>query len=164
MSKVIIGNTVGTTMKPQAVIDKTTQAKQIEQNTQAISSLTPMLNMNGCIVCNGEEITLTVGKDVAVGQVITFKYKQSEGYTIRGVGAEQSYDYFMSPVQHTTKEYSDDSVTIENGCNTYTFKGAYFVVIPIGDTPSIDTYSREEIDNMLGTYITEVAELIGGDA
>ena len=36
MSRKIIGVTVGTPMNPQAMVDKTEQAKQIENNTKAI--------------------------------------------------------------------------------------------------------------------------------
>ena len=39
MKRKIIGVTVGTSMKPQAVIDKTEQAKQIETNKQDIATL-----------------------------------------------------------------------------------------------------------------------------
>ena len=39
MSKKVIGGTVGTPMKPQAVIDKTEQAEQIAQNTLEIEKI-----------------------------------------------------------------------------------------------------------------------------
>ena len=46
MSRKIIGVTVGTSMKPQAVIEKTEQAKQIERNTEDINSLLQDLEEN----------------------------------------------------------------------------------------------------------------------
>ena len=44
MKRKIIGVTVGTPMKPQAIIERTTQAKQIEDNKKDISNLSRELN------------------------------------------------------------------------------------------------------------------------
>ena len=44
MSRKIIGNTVGTPIKPQALINKTEQAKQIQKNTEDIGKLSATVN------------------------------------------------------------------------------------------------------------------------
>lgn len=44
MSRKIIGSTVGTGMKPQAMIEKTEQAKQIEDNTKDLAEVKTSLN------------------------------------------------------------------------------------------------------------------------
>lgn len=81
-------------------------------------------DMNYRIVCNGEEITLVVGEDIEAGQILAFKYKLGDGYSISysgsGIGTKK--------VEATMSSgYGDDTLTIEAGMN-YTLTGCYFIV------------------------------------
>lgn len=91
-----------------------------------LNKLTSIQNMNGCIVCNGEEITLTVGEDVAVGQVISFRYKKVDGYSVSARGLSM-YDFIQQPV--VSDGYLEDSLEIVEGYKTVKFTGAYFAVV-----------------------------------
>lgn len=56
MARKIIGVTVGTPMKPQAVIEKTTQAKQINDNTETISQLSKEIAGLKALIIDGNEV------------------------------------------------------------------------------------------------------------
>lgn len=101
-----------------------------------INDTIPLHNMNGCIVCNGEEITLTVGKDIEAGQVLAFKYKFVDGYEVGWTAPlEVCIPLSVSPVMGSAKEYGEDSVTIDGTKTSYTFTGCYFVAIKaVSDT------------------------------
>lgn len=92
------------------------------------NELAPLQSMNGCIVCNGEEITLVVGEDVEDGQVINFKYKLSDGYSV-GWTAPNSIGIpsMIPPVMNAG--YGEASETIDGTKTSYTFTGCYFVAI-----------------------------------
>lgn len=143
----IYGNTVCTSMRPQS------------SNTIALES------MNGGIVCNGEEITLTVGKDITVGQEIKFKYKKSNGYKIiaRGLSME---DVIQPSV--ATDGYAEDTFTVEEGYETCKFIGAYFVVIaPSGEGGSgLPTVTEADNNKILQVVngAWELVEMSGGSA
>lgn len=99
-----------------------------------LEELTPLHNMNGCIVCNGESVTLTVGEDIEAGQVITFKYLLSKGYSI-GWTAPDSFGIPSNIQPVMANGYSEESITIDGTKTTYSFKGCYFVIVkPISNT------------------------------
>lgn len=153
------------------------QAEQIENNRESIinlkndvNNLTPLHNMNGCIVCNGEEITLTVGEDIEVGQVLTFDFICAEGYSYEAKGKTGIVDSFKSTVSLVPGvQYGTASVTIDATWTSLYIKGAYFVAVrPITNTVQnkLDELSAtiNDLRTEIGLELEEVASLLGGDA
>lgn len=98
-------------------------------------------SMNGCIVCNGETVVLTVGEDVEVGQVLKFKYDLSEGYRI-----SKKVDFINTSnevVEGTMSTgYEEATVTIEEKYATYTLTGCHFVAVPVGGSGDLDEHKN----------------------
>ena len=139
---------------------------QMKQDVGELSEETlPLLRLNGCIVCNGEEITLAVGTDVEVGQVIAFKYKKSKGYSVSARGLSMQ-DIIKPSVAEDG--YREDTFEIKEGFETVKFTGAYFVVVPLGgtydyddltNTPTIPTKTSQLTDDVGFAKKTDVSKL-----
>lgn len=128
--------------------------KMKQEVGQLSDELVPLHNMNGCIVCNGEEITLKVGEDVETGQTLRFQYKLIDGYTINCTSPESFYiPSFVTGVN--VDGYGEDSITIEEGMTTYTFTGCYFVAI----RPCSDTGATEEQLAQIEQNKNDISEL-----
>lgn len=124
---------------------------QMKQDVGELSEETlPLLRLNGCIVCNGEEITLTVGTDVEVGQVILFKYKKSKGYSVSARGTS-IYDTVKQPVAEDG--YGEGTFTVAEGYTTCKFTGAYFVVVRDLSEQIVD---ETTIQNMIDTKFNSI--------
>ena len=115
--------------------------------------IVPIEKLNGCVVSCGEEVILTVGEHVEVGQVLSFKYKANVGYSVEARGSIM-YTFEQPPVDEDG--YVETTFIVVEGYDYCKFVGAYFSVVPCSGKGGVVGVTNEQLQNA----IVEVEEQI----
>lgn len=126
---------------------------------RSIASKKMPLEFYDGIVVNGEFVSLIVGEDVQVGQVIEFTWLGADGY--EWITVDSTGFVTTNTMQPTGAEILSETITIEEGYTEYRFIGAYFELpktskIEIGEIAETDVIPFGNED---GTKLTTVKAL-----
>lgn len=95
--------------------------KDLKENGSDAEMIDYILQTNGI---NGEEIKLEVGKDIKVGQTLSFKYKKSEGYSISTAYVDGNFKTDMKN-QVPENGYGDFVLVVDESVKSYIVEGLY---------------------------------------
>lgn len=126
-----------------SLVSETTEAvryteQELTEKEQGMARMNiGLYPMNGCLICHGEQVTISTEDYSLKGKTLTFKYRYSDGYsyTLTDEAGGGSLNPNTTYGKDTTKSgYGDASIQLSSTTTSLRIKGAYFILFAVSVT------------------------------
>lgn len=122
-----------------------------------IINLLPLYSINGRVVDSTASVTITVGKDIAVGQTLAFKYKANTGYSYHITYTDGSFGTGSKPKVMLSAEYTN-TFLIESTISSISITGATFIYVMPPQKEAQDIIYDDTVTQLSATNTQEAIE------